>query len=78
MYVGAHFGGSFVDALQTVSKKFDGDRIVRFGWMRKSQIFVISAVVSRHIHTYIHTYIYKYRPYFLINMCMNIIYGLEI
>ena len=57
MYVGAHFGGSFVDALQTVSKKFDGDRIVRFGWMSKSQIIVISAVViSRPIHAYIHTY----------------------
>jgi hypothetical protein len=60
MYVGAHFGGSFVDALQTVSKKFDGDRIVRFGWMRKSQIIVISAVViSRPIHACIHTYIHN-------------------
>ena len=44
---GPHFGGSLVDALQTVSKKFDGDRIVRFGWMSRSDIAVMSAVVSR-------------------------------
>eukprot|EP01036_Dinobryon_divergens_P029752 gene29752-38893_t len=29
----------------TVSKKFDGDRIVRFGWMRRADIVVISAAI---------------------------------
>ena len=57
MYAGPHFGGFLVDALQTVSKKFDGDRIVRFGWMRRADIVVISAVVriyTYYLHTYIH------------------------
>ena len=61
--VGPHFGGYLVDALQTVSKKYDGDRIVRFGWMRRPDIVVISAVVFIHtyivyIYTHMHTYIH--------------------
>ena len=61
MCVGPHFGGSLIDALQSVCKKFDGDRISHFELLRKSQIFVISAVVSRSsIHIYstyvLHTY----------------------
>ena len=42
---GPHFGSYMKEALQMVSSKFDGDRIVRFGWMDNADIRVINAVV---------------------------------